>query len=526
MKKNTLQIVVSLIIILFIVNPIFSQEKNLKIPLGKSIWWAGITNKGEIMPLENGFSATFYNNYGNQVNPLLISNDGQTVWSDKPYVFEVKNDTIFIYSKYDDLFYNRTGSTLKDAFLYASKTYFPSAGKMPDELLFSAPQYNTWIELMYNQNQKDILKYAKSIIDNGFPPGVLMIDDNWQEDYGKLNFHQGRFSDPKLMIDSLHDMGFKVMLWICPFVSPDCDIYRKLEQEKLLLKDSSGKTAIVRWWNGASALLDLSNPKTAKWFQEQLDYLQNKYKVDGFKLDAGDFEFYKNTVSFIPNTTPQQQSELYGKIGLKYPLNEYRAMWKMAGQPIVNRLRDKSHQWKDLQKLIPDILLQGIVGYNFTCPDMVGGGEFTSFLPGAKLNQDMIVRSAQIHALMPMMQFSVAPWRILDHEHFTAVKKAIETRKKHTPLIMKLAKESAKTGEPIVRSMEYVFPHKGYAKINDQFMLGDKIMVAPVLTQENKRTVIIPKGKWKDYKDKILKGPKTINIKAAIDEIPIYEKIK
>ena len=56
---------------------------------------------------------------------------------------------------------------------------------MPPELFFSVPQYNTWIELTYNQNQKDILRYARAIVDNGMPPGIIMIDDNWQEDYGK-----------------------------------------------------------------------------------------------------------------------------------------------------------------------------------------------------------------------------------------------------------------------------------------------------------------------------------------------------
>jgi len=531
MMKIIFQKIFLLVIILFIANPIFSQKSNLKIPLGKSIWWAGIINKGEVMPLKNGFSGSFYSNYGNQVNPLLISNDGQTIWSEHPYEFEVKNDTIYVHSKTKELFYAQSGTTLKEAFLYASKSYFPPAGKMPDKLLFSAPQYNTWIELMYDQNQEDILKYAKSIIDNGFPPGVLMIDDNWQENYGKLDFHPGRFSDPKKMMKELHGMGFKVMLWISPFISPDCDVYRKLDQEGLLLKDPQSKdtinnSAIIRWWNGASAELDLSNPKAGIWFQDQLDYLQKTYGVDGFKLDAGDFEFYENTLSYIPGTTPQQHSELYGKIGLKYPLNEYRAMWKMAGQPIVNRLRDKYHTWEDVEKLVPHMLLQGIVGYNFTCPDMVGGGDYISFMPGANLNQNIIVRSAQTHALMPMMQFSVAPWRILDKEHFAAVKKAIEVRKKYTPLIMKLIEESAYSGEPIVRSLEYVFPHKGYENIVDQFMLGDKIMVAPVLTDKDERSIVFPKGKWKSWQGKMIKGPKTIKIKVAIDEIPIYEKMK
>jgi alpha-glucosidase len=502
------------------------ETKTLKIPLDNSAWWAGIVNKGEMMPLENGFSGTFYSNYGNQVQPLLISDDGQTVWSENPYSFEVRNDTIFVSSENSDLLYHKEGNTLKEAFLYAVKTYFPPSGKIPDKLLFSAPQYNTWIELMYDQNQEDILRYARNIIDNGFPPGVLMIDDNWQEDYGKWDFHPGRFSSPGQMIDTLHSLGFKVMLWVCPFVSPDCDVFRELSSKKLLLKDTKGRPAIIRWWNGASAELDLSNPETQKWFRQQLNYLQNNYGVDGFKFDAGDFEFYKNVVSFKKDATPQEQCELYAETGLSYPLNEYRAMWKMAGKPLVNRLRDKSHSWKDVQKLIPDILLQGIIGYNFTCPDMVGGGEFTSFLPGADMDQDLIVRSAQIHALMPMMQFSVAPWRVLDKEHFDAVKKAVEIRKKYTPLILELAESSAKTGEPIVRPLEYVFPHRGFEKVTDQFMLGSHIMVAPVVSKNNRRVIKIPKGKWKDNKGKMVKGPKTITADVGLDEIPVFELIK
>jgi alpha-glucosidase len=77
-----------------------------------------------------------------------------------------------------------------------------------------------------------VLKYAHAIVDNGLPPGVLMIDDNWQEDYGKWNFHPGRFGDPKAMMQELHNLGFKIMLWVCPSVSPDCDVYRDLAKKK------------------------------------------------------------------------------------------------------------------------------------------------------------------------------------------------------------------------------------------------------------------------------------------------------
>ncbi|MEC5164482.1 alpha-glucosidase (family GH31 glycosyl hydrolase) [Flavobacterium sp. PL11] len=517
------------------------KDPSISIPiLPNELWWGGAVNDGFSMPYQEGFSYNMYgDNKGNQVQPLLISNKGRVLWSEEPFRFSFLKNTIVIDKAKGEILQNKAGKSLKEAFNFASRNYFAADGKMPDEMLFSAPQYNTWIELMYNQNQKDILAYAHAIIDNGFPPGVLMIDDNWQENYGKWDFHPGRFPNPDAMMKELHQLGFKVMLWVCPFVSPDSDVYRDLAKKGLFLKNSKdtnssivpwippGQPAMIYWWNGASAVLDLSNPAAEKWFKGELNSLMKKYNVDGFKLDAGDFYFYPdNLVSHIPATTPNEQSELFGKIGLDYPLNEYRAMWKMAGKPLAQRLSDKAHNWRDLQMLIPNITGQGLMGYAFSCPDMIGGGEFSSFLNTKTIDQDLIVRSAQIHALMPMMQFSVAPWRILDPEHLNAVKEAVALRKKFTPYIMTLTKEAAKTGQPIVRTMEYEFPNQGFEKVIDQYMLGDKVLIAPVLEKNSQtKSIQLPQGTWKDWTGKIYKGGSKITVKTALTTLPHFEKV-
>ena len=487
-------------------------------------WWAGIIEDGFRMPLAEGYSVDVWaNNHENQVQPLLLSDRGDVIWSEAPFKLQNSEGDFLVESKGGKIIQSKAGDSLRNAFLYASKNYFPPSGKAPDTLMFSSPQYNTWIELMYDQNQAGILKYAKGIKEHGFPAGVLMIDDNWQEDYGKWDFKRARFSDPKAMIGTLHAEGFKVMLWVCPFISPDSDVYRDLAEKNLLVKDDSGQPAIVRWWNGASALLDFTNPKAVAWFRSQLDFLQSTYQIDGFKFDGGDSRYYRGVVTSKP-ASPNAQTELYGKIGLHYPLNEYRAMWKMGGQPLGERLSDKSHSWTDLRKLIPDMILEGLMGYPFSCPDMIGGGQFTSFLPGANIDQELIVRSAECQALMPMMQFSVAPWRVLDQEHLQAVLKAIQVRNEFKSYILDLVKNAATTGEPIVRSMEYVFPHQGYARVTDQFMLGDRILVAPVLEKgASERTVMLPAGAWKGFDGKLYQGPATVSMAVAYDTMCYFE---
>ena len=74
--------------------------------------------------------------------------------------------------------------------------------------------------------------------------------------------------------------------------------------------------------------------------------------------------------------------------------------------------------------------------------------------------------------------------------------------------------------------MEYEFPHQGFSDCKDQFMLGEKYLVAPMLTPDAGRTVRLPKGKWKDDSGKIIHGGKTIDITVAPDRLPYFEKIK
>jgi alpha-glucosidase (family GH31 glycosyl hydrolase) len=504
-------------------------------------WWGGLSVDGPKMPYTSKtiLKRNLYGeNAGNQAQPLLISSKGRYIWSEEPIAYEFNAGKLTVTSGSGYIICETPGGNLEETFQYVSGTYFPSNGKIPDSLLFTAPQYNTWIELMYDQNEEDILKYARAIIDNGYPPGVLMIDDNWQDDYGNWKFSPARFKDPKKMMSELHAMGFKVMLWICPFVSADSETFRFLSKEGMLILDkqptqdilwanTQNKAAIVRWWNGASAVLDLSNPKTVDWFHNELDYLVEEYGVDGFKFDAGDARFYTNDVVSFRKSSPNDHSKYFGELGLRYPLNEYRASWKMAGLPLAQRLRDKGHDWEDIQLLISGILAQGLMGYAYTCPDMIGGGEYQSFLNSETIDQELVVRSAQVHALMPMMQFSVAPWRVLSPENNKICNDMAALHLKFGKEILDLAIESSKSGEPIAKAMAYNYPGKNYEEITDQFMLGTEILVAPVLEKgARSRKVVFPEGKWEGDDGSKVKGGKTLVIEVPLTRLPYYRRIK
>lgn len=525
----------------FFANGISQQAKNIQLDfLEGEYWWAGLSSLGYQTPIDQNSSFSFDlwgDNKGNQAQPLLLSSKGRYIWSEEPINVNINNGLINVSVRDGEILSGKSGKNLRTAYEFVVENFFPPNGKIPDELLFTQPQYNTWIELTYDQNEEDILKYASAIIDNGYPPGVIMIDDNWQDNYGSWDFSPKRFSDPKGMIDKLHKMGFKVMLWICPFVSPDSEIFRKLAREGMLILDrertyevnwtnTQENAAIIRWWNGASACLDLSNPKTQKWFKDRLDYLIQEYGVDGFKFDAGDARFYRDNIVSFKDGIPNDHSTYFAEIGLEYPLNEYRASWKMAGLPLAQRLRDKRHLWEDLRKLIPDQMSQSVMGYAYTCPDMIGGGEYGSFRELSTIDEELIVRSAQVHALMPMMQFSVAPWRILSSENQEICLQMAKLHEKMGDHILDLAHQAAQSGEPIVKPMELAFPGNGFETIIDQFVLGDDIIVTPVLEKGSRsRTVILPNGRWKDENGKIYKGNREIKIEVPLKRLPYFTKV-
>jgi len=491
-------------------------------------WWGGAVLDGRNSPLAENFSYDQHGNCkGNQAAPLFISSKGRLIWCENPMKIEILDGKISAISTKGEIIFSNAGETLKDAFLFASSHFFPPSGKTPDPLLFTSPQYNTWIELQYDQNETDILKYAENIIGNDFPAGVIMIDDNWQDRYGTWNFDCEKFSDPKGMIDKLHKMGFKVMLWVCPFISSDSPVFRDLAAKKLLIFSDSAKTtpANIDWWNGMSAVLDLSNPEGEKWFKEQLNHLVREYGVDGFKLDAGDPESYAGTYSY-KDFDPNEHCESYARIGLDFQLNELRACWKMAGQPLVQRLRDKRHSWDDLRVLMPDMIGLGLIGHQFGCPDLIGGGEWTSFQDSSILDEELIVRFAEVSALMPMMQFSVAPWRVLGSENLAICREMAKLHFKMGSEIMELARECAVSGEPMVRNLEYEFPGKGYELIRDQFMLGRNILVAPVVEKgQRSRDVILPEGKWTGEDGSIVTGPVKLKIDVPLERLPWYRKM-
>lgn len=495
-------------------------------------WWGGAIRHAQFMPLDR--DSVYEINLdeactSNQINTLFLSDKGRSVYSEKAYAIKFNNGKVKVRGN-APIEFKTGGKNLKGAYLTVAGEHF--ADKKPiDSFLLTEPQYNSWIPFTYNQTQEKVLNYAESIIAAGLKPGLLIIDCGWMNYYGDWDFDSRKFPDPAAMVKKLHDMGFKVSVWAVPFVSADSEAYRKLRHGKKLLRRQDGKSHLAGWWDGYSAVLDFTCGEARDYFIAQIKRLSDKYGIDGLKLDAGDFNGYDKTCLAAGDSSVSEQVKAFSAVANAFGICELRSCFMHGGEPIIQRLHDKHHSWREwcgIKGLIPDMLAEGLAGYAYCCPDMAGGGDAGEFYSKIdSLDEELFVRWCQCIALMPSIQLSYPVWAEISPANANLCKKFIELRQRYKNYIEQLAAHAAKTGEPIMRSVCYEFGEMPVLK--DEYLLGDKILVAPVLEKgQTERRLWLPKGKWRyegDDKNILYDGGKTVTVFAPLETLPYFTRI-
>lgn len=503
-------------------------------------WWGGGGGDGQNQPYGGGVSARIdLRTHGNVSAPLLVSSAGRVIWSERPFAYQFLDGKLVLESDAGKIEPEKVGDTLRDAYLHAAKAHFRFDGRIPPEEFFALPQWNNWIEIfLCGMNQKGTDDYTAELAASGFPCGIYMVDGGWLSHQGSYEFHSPDFPDPKGMFDRIREHGWIPLVWTANFVSPDSREYKRLRWHEvhdcldaLVHRRGHGReAAIVTWWSGKSCVYDLMRREGYDCYLKALRGFCAKYGVAGFKFDAGDAKGLAEECDFGPGLEAVDYVNRYAHFAAtEFPYHEIRVGWKNGGEPNVVRLMDRAHAWVwnnqgdwGQRTIVPQMITAGLLGAPYAMADMVGGGLEVSFVK-TKINETLFVRSAQMQAMMPMMQFSAAPWRRLSPRGVALCRAAAERHVAMAPYILACVRESAKTGEPIVRAMEYAFPGQGFARTMQQYMLGPDYLVAPVLNDEGDVTVELPAGTWIDDLGERHKGPKRLELRnVPLERMPVY----
>ena len=111
-------------------------------------------------------------------------------------------------------------------------------------------------------------------------------------------------------------------------------------------------------------------------------------------------------------------------------------------------------------------------------------------------------------------------------EIYGIFRKYLGIRQNLTDYIAGLIEKSHSDGSPLMRAMFYEYPDESEAwEVTDQFMLGDRYLVAPVMELHARtREVWLPAGKW-TRGGEVFDGGRRIRVDAPLDEIPVFERV-
>jgi alpha-glucosidase (family GH31 glycosyl hydrolase) len=379
---------------------------------------------------------------------------------------------------------------------------------------YDTPLWNSWAQFYTSVDQPGFLDYVRRLHAAGVPGHTMSLDDGWMSHYGDLTFNS-KFPDPRAMSDEVHKLGYRFGLWVTLWVNLDADNYKVAKEKGYLLKSKTdpSQSCTVTWWNGKAGIVDLGNPDARAWYAGQLHALETAYGVDGFKFD---------TRFFDEQCAPAQgyKADDYVKLGAQLT-DQFdqqgvgvRIHWTGSQKyGFVTREIDKGTGWDSLQAAVKQDLAISTIGYPFVETDMVGGS--LSQAPPAK---DVLIRWAQAAAAMPLVYSSTSPIRVYDFVHKKWVDYDAETVRLYTaalklhqrlnPYILEQVKRTLKTGAPIMQPLFFDYPSDQTAyTITDEWLLGDSLLAAPLLSAGTSRDVHLPPGTWYDVaRGKAVKG--------------------
>jgi alpha-glucosidase (family GH31 glycosyl hydrolase) len=360
----------------------------------------------------------------------------------------------------------------------------------------------------------------------------VQIDDRWETGYGDLVFDRSKFPDPTGMVEEIHALGYRATLWTCPFVNEDTATFSEEYDSGYLVRDATRhRPAGLNWWHGPAGLVDFSNPEAAAQYAARLRRLQEVHGFDGFKFDGGDLRYQPTGADrgFHLPTTPSGYCDLYMQFVHDnfYDLAESRTAWLAQPYGLLAREGGKDSVWglnNGLGAVLALGLTQGLLGYPYLIPDMIGGRIRTRDADLPLPTAALFLRWTQACALLPIMQFSWAPWNY-DRNTVDITREYARLHEDLADLWDALADRAVAEGTPLVRPLFLQYPGNAETyPIYDEFLVGESLLVAPVITPDSNRAVYLPEGEWLDpWSGARWTGPRWLpGREYSVERLPLY----
>ena len=378
----------------------------------------------------------------------------------------------------------------------------------------------------------------------GLPGSVIVFDSPWEVAYNDLvwnaaqwarggsydgAWHDG-FATPGEMLAFLDDAGFKVVLWMTPFVNlsshdegvPGAEtgrasIYDEAAAAGYFVREApGGAPLVVDWWKGRGSPIDFTNPAARAWWQARLAALVEASGgvIAGFKTDDGESDFIPLHASYFDGRRGDEMRNAYSVAyhGAIYEvLGPEGILWSRSGftgtQAFPGHWAGDNEPNYGAGNGLPSVIVAGLSaamsGWSVWGHD-IGGYQDAN---PSSTPEDLFMRWTQFGAVSPIMQIHRQihagrqyPWSYGD----VALENYRRWATLHTrlqPYLDAHAHEAARTGMPILRPLVLAHPDDPATHgVDHTFYVGASLLAAPVIENEaTRRAVYLPAGRWFDW---------------------------
>lgn len=396
-----------------------------------------------------------------------------------------------------------------------------------------------WHRVHYQHNAGQVLAEARQFRERGVPCDVIGLEPGWHSKSYPCTYEWAadRFPDPDAFLREMSADGFRVNLWEHAYVSPEAAIYPALEP-------LSGSHTV---WGGLAP--DFTLPEAVFIVQEQHDREHLARGVSGYKIDecdgselTGNSWMFPGHARFPSGHDGEELRQLYGLQIQRFTTELFHRLDRRT----YGLVRASNAGAAPLPYVLYSDLYDHRQFVRALCNASFCGLLWTPEIRSAKTAEEW-VRRMQVVCLSPLAMLnawasSTQPWSFPEVEPI--IRKYLELRMRLLPYLYSAFAEYYFEGTPPFRAMalegeaaggragtaaaEADLTRDAYGSleargVDDQYMVGPSLLVAPVFAGETSREVALPPGVWYDWDtSERFEGGRKVRIFPGLDTLPIF----
>ncbi|MBD0381494.1 glycoside hydrolase family 31 protein [Paenibacillus sedimenti] len=393
-----------------------------------------------------------------------------------------------------------------------------------------------WYRAYSAAKKEDVMRLANTFRQDNMPVDVFGFEPGWQTKAYSCSFvwDESRFPEHEAMLEELYGMNYRVNLWEHLFVHPTSPMYQDL-------KPHSGNYEV---WEGL--VPDLSIPEARRIFAEHHSKEFVTKGIAGFKLDECDSSDFVHSNWSFPDVTEfpsgMDGEQMHNQLGTLYQA-AIQAPFEHAGKRTLSQVRASGA----LASPYPFVLYSDLYNHQVFIRGVVNCG-FSGLLWSPEVRQaespEDLIRRIQTAVFSPMALLNCwripnPPWMQVDRdknvrgefmdnykETRDICRSLFEIRMALIPYLYTAYARYYLEGRPPFRAlvMDYPDDSNTYA-IDDAYMMGESILVAPIISGMTERSVYLPKGTWRCFWTGVsYEGGQAYTFSPGLERIPVFVK--